>query len=340
MTQKQLHVCIHGAGGLGSVIGGYLAKAGQRVTLIGRPAHVAAIKQHGLKISGVRGDFTIRENLSAVDHPNQVEGDIDYYILLTKAKGSKQALADAKILVNRTACAMSLQNGVGKEAALEACFDAGKVIGASAMESGFLTAPGHALNKLTVPITAYFGELKGGESDRTRIFTDAMTACGLGSKSVADINHVLWEKVVQVGGASAWTASALAGNPKLDFTDGLSVRESVQHYLTIAKEFLAVYRALGYAPQDFYAPVSWLRDMDKSTFEEAVAIGMAKGELLAKAGQKGVRTSMHEDVLAGRKSEVDEVIGPIIEAAARLGVPVPTGLGAYRVIKALDHFAT
>jgi len=48
---------------------------------------------------------------------------------------------------------------------------------------------------------------------------------------------------------------------------------------------------------------------------------------------------MHEDVLAGRISEVEEVIGPLIAAAVRLGVPVPTVIGAYRTIRTLDHFA-
>ena len=47
--------CILGAGGLGSVIGGYLAKAGEEVTLIGRPAHMQAIRERGLRITGLRG---------------------------------------------------------------------------------------------------------------------------------------------------------------------------------------------------------------------------------------------------------------------------------------------
>lgn len=339
MAQNKLHVCIHGAGGLGSVVGGYLANAGHLVTLIARPAHTAAIKQNGLQISGVRGDFTIRENLSAVDHTNQVEGDIDYYILLTKAKGSKQALADARVLAGRTKCAMTMQNGVGKEGGLQECFGPEKIMGASIMEAGFLVSPGVVRNHMTVPVTAYFGELAGGESDRSRVFADAMNKAKLGSKSVANIQHVLWEKVVQVGGASAWSASSLVGNPKLDFADGISVRESAEHYVTIAKELLAVYHALGYTPQNFYAPASRLREIDAASFEDAVQAGMAMGANLRKSGQKGVRTSMHEDVLAGRVSEVEEVIGPLIAAAVRLGVPVPTVTGAYRTIRTLDHFA-
>ncbi len=54
-----MRICILGAGGLGSVLGGYLAQAGVDVTLIGRPAHMPAIAQSGLRISGIRGEFVI-----------------------------------------------------------------------------------------------------------------------------------------------------------------------------------------------------------------------------------------------------------------------------------------
>ena len=86
MMEEQLHICIHGAGGLGSVIGGYLAKSGHKVTLISRQAHADAVNNDGLNIFGRLGDMVIKDNLTAVTQPVLVAGDIDYYILLTKAK--------------------------------------------------------------------------------------------------------------------------------------------------------------------------------------------------------------------------------------------------------------
>ncbi len=156
---KQLHFCIHGAGGLGSVVGGFLARRGHKVTLIARKPHVEAIRQGGLQIEGVRAQFVQRDNLFAVETPAEVEDAIDYYILLTKAKGTDQALADATVLVDRTACALTLQNGVGKEGRLQAAFGKDKVIGGSIMDGATLLEPGRALNNMAVPVTAYFGEL-------------------------------------------------------------------------------------------------------------------------------------------------------------------------------------
>lgn len=334
---RQLHFCFHGAGGLGSVIGGFLARAGHRVTLIARKPHVEAIRTDGLRIDGVRAQFVQRDNLFAVESPAEVEGEIDFYILLTKAKGTDQALADAKILVDRTACALTLQNGIGKEGKLQAVFGADKVIGGAIMDGATLVGPGRALNHMAVPVTAYFGELGGGESDRTRTMAAALDAAGMGSRSVPDIVHVHWEKLVQVGGASSWSASTLAGIGWLDFVDGITIREGAIQYVLIVKDLLAIYKALGYAPQNFFAPVSRLVEIDRESFDEALEGVMKLGTRFTPENRP-VRTSMHDDLVAGRRMEVDEVLGPLAEVAERLGVEAPTFMAAYRALKTLNAY--
>ncbi|MFD2429461.1 ketopantoate reductase family protein [Sphingobium scionense] len=331
---RQLHFCIHGAGGLGSVIGGFLARGGHKVTLIARKPHVEAIRQGGLQIEGVRAQFVQRANLFAVETP-EVEGAIDYYILLTKAKGTDQALADAAVLVDRTACALTLQNGVGKEGRLQAAFGKDEVIGGSIMDGATLLEPGRALNHMAVPVTAYFGELGGGESDRTRTMAEALDSAGMGSRSTADITHVHWEKLVQVGSASSWSASTLGGIKELDFIDGVAVREGAAQYILIVKDLLAIYKALGYEPQNFFAPVSRLVEINGESFALAGVMAMV---YRFKPENRPVRTSMHDDLVAGRRMEVDEILGPLAEAAERLGVDAPTFLGAYRILKTLNTY--
>ncbi len=336
---KSYHVCIHGAGGLGSVIGGYLAQTGQKVTLIGRQPHMDAINKDGLLIQGIRGNVLIKDNLSAVTRPEDVEGEIDYYILLTKAKGATSALNDAKVLRGQVVTALTLQNGINKEAALQQAFGKESIIGASIMEAAYLAEPGIVQNSMTVPTTAYFGELEKGSSSRTERLAELFNEAGLGAKSVVDIQHVLWEKIVQVGGASAWSASTLSGMPNLDYGDGLSVRAGAEHYVTIAKELLELYKKMGYKPQNFYTPISRLVEIDNADFEDAVKMMMEMGKQLRdKNTTNKLRTSMHEDILAGRKSEVDVILKPLCDAAQKHMVPVPTFMGAYRVIKTLDGY--
>ena len=242
---KQLHICIHGAGGLGSVIGGYLAKSGHKVTLISRQAHADAINNHGLNIFGRLGDMVIKDNLIAVTQPGQVVGDIDYYVLLTKAKDAAGAIADAAVISDQIKCALTMQNGVGKESLLVDMFGNERVIGGSIIEGATLIKPGRVNNHVTAPTTAYFGELGGGSTQRTEVLAQAFTNANLNAKSVEDIDNVLWEKVVQVSGASSWSASTLGSIPALDYWDGISVKEGAEHYVTIAQELINVYKAMG-----------------------------------------------------------------------------------------------
>ena len=338
MSKQGLHFCVHGAGGLGSVIGGYLALAGIDTTLISRPAHVNAINTNGLSISGTRGSHTVSDRLTAVTHPRAIDRDIDFYILLTKVKDSAAALSDAAVLAPKIKCSLTLQNGLGKEAHLIEAFGADKVIGGSIIEGGTLIAPGAVHNHVTVPTTAYFGELDGTVTERTKKIAEVFTLAGLGAQAVPNIEHVIWEKAVQVGGASIWSASTLLGSPNLDYWDGLAVEEGASHYVVIANELLAVYDALGFEPQNFFAPLSKLKEIKSMNPDDAVNIMTGLGRERQVDGREPVRTSMHGDLLNGRRTEIDVIIKPIIDAAVQHSIPVPTVTGAYRVIKTIEAY--
>lgn len=330
---------ICGAGGLGSVIGGFLAKAGEDVTLVGRPKHMDAIKANGLKISGIYGEQVISENLTCVTHPDQAQGEFDYMVLLTKSKGSKIALEEAACLKGRVKNLFSLQNGIGKEELLRAWDRPEIVIGASTIEGGVLLEPGHVMAGLTTPVTAYFGELEGGITPRIEAVTDAFTRAGFGTRSVEDINQVLWEKVMQIGTASGWSVTTL-GLP-LVFAQGLETREGGAAYVSLAKDFLKVYKAMGYQPQNYYAPMGQFKEFDSLPFEEAVDLMMKVGEMFSKRageeGEKEGRTSMHQDLCRRRKMEVDEILGPYLDKAKELAIEVPVLEHVFRIATVQNH---
>ena len=326
---------ILGAGGLGSVIGGYLAKAGEDVTLICRPAHAQAINANGLKISGVRGEHLVREHLSAVTTPDEATGEFDHLIILVKGKDTETALAQTEGLKTRCKNVFSLQNGIGKEERLRQWAGRDKVVGASTIEGGTLLEPGVVSNPLTTPVTAYFGELDGGTSPRTNALAEAFTRAGLTAKSVPNIMQVLWEKLVQIGTASGWSVSTLG--LRLYFQDGLLVRQGAEHYVALAKDMLRVYGAMGYTPQNFYAPMSQFKELNELDFEGGVAMMMKLGERLKQQGMRG-RTSMHEDVIRGKKTEVDFLLKPFLDKATELNLQVPVLETVYRIVKTQDAY--
>lgn len=332
-----MRVCVLGAGGLGSLVGGYLARSGVDVTLIGRPAHVEAIRRDGLRISGIRGEYVVREHLTAVTHPRDTEGAFDYLILLVKGKDTHTALQQAEVLRERVATVLSLQNSVEKDTHLARWAGPDKVIGAMTIEGATLLEPGHVRNHVTIPTTAYFGELDGRLTQRVEAITAAFQQAGLGSKAVMNIVQVEWEKLTQIAGASGWSVTTLAALPELTFADGWVVREGAEHYVQLSKELLSVYKALGYTPQNFFAPLSRLKELDTLDFAEAVAMVQEMGRAMQAQGVRA-RTSMHEDVLRRRKTEVEDILRPFIDKAAALGLALPTVTAVYRIIRTLDHY--
>jgi 2-dehydropantoate 2-reductase len=330
-----VRVCILGAGGLGSVIGGRLAATGVDVTLVARRAHVDAIRANGLSIVG-RADTVVRDHLTAVATADETDGEFDVVMLMVKAKDTDAALAGADVLRTGTGLALSLQNTVTKDDALVEWLGKERVVGASTIEGGTLEAPGVVRHTATAPTTAYFGELDGDMSPRVQELADVFSAAGFASKATDDIRHVEWEKLLQISVVSLWAASTL-GVLGGSVAQGLLVRESAEQYAQIATELLAVYAALGFEPVDYYTPFSQFRNFRTWTFEETVDELGQLGRAMDEQGLRG-RTSLHEDLLRGKETELDFCVGAYLAEADRVGVPVPTVRGAYRVVKAVEQW--
>jgi 2-dehydropantoate 2-reductase len=338
MPVMAMRVCILGAGGLGSLVGGMLAESGLRVTLVGRPEHVEAIRQAGLRISGISGDRRIFGGLDAVESAARARGPFDALILCVKAKDTEAALLDANGLRAEAGVVLSLQNTVAKDAALAEWIGRERVVGASTTEAATLDGAGSVRHVATAPTAFYFGALPfdGAMQVRVAALVDAFTKAGLSAKQTDEIQHVEWEKLLQAAVLAAWSVSTLGMMPGRSVAEGLVVREAAEHYVAIAQELLAVYRALGYEPRDFFHPYSRFREFSTWTFEEAVAGMRAQGQRMLDIGAVG-RPSLHVDLMRGRPTEVEFVLGPFLAEAERLGLEIPTARAAYRIIRTLEQ---
>ena len=210
------------------------------------------------------------------------------------------------------------------------------MIGASTTEAGTLVGPGVVQHVGTAPTAFYFGELDGKPSARVAALVDAFNKAGFGAREAADIRHVEWEKLLQITVLCAWSVSALGVMPGGSVAEALVVREAAEHYLAIARELLAVYRSLGYEPQDFFAPYSRFRELARETDEQAVEALRAQGQRMLDAGVIG-RPSLHVDLMRGRPTEVEYCLGPFLAQAERAGIAVPTARAGYRIIRTLEQ---
>ncbi|TAJ20659.1 MAG: hypothetical protein EPO60_04910 [Rugosibacter sp.] len=117
------------------------------------------------------------------------------------------------------------------------------------------------------------------------------------------------------------------------------MRPGAEHCVTIAQEILSVYTRMGYTPQNFYAPLSRLKDIyEAKSFDEACQGIMTMAQQLVDRGIRS-RTSMHDDVLNKRKTEAAWILKPVIAKADEFGIQVPTLVAIDRIMAVLDAYA-
>src|SRR6478735_1460909 len=107
-----MRILIAGAGALGSVFGGFLRRAGDDVTLLGRAAHLDAVARDGLRIDGLWGDHVVRGFAVATD-PSTLRGPFDAILLPVKSYDTATAAAAVAPLLADDGVTISLQNGLG-----------------------------------------------------------------------------------------------------------------------------------------------------------------------------------------------------------------------------------
>src|SRR5215472_460380 len=159
---RSMRVAVYGAGGVGGYFGGRLAQAGADVHFIARGAHLRALREHGLRVRSVTGDFAVRA--AATDDPADV-GPCDFVLFCVKTFDTDAAASRLGPLLGADTAVVSLQNGVENEEKLARAVGDGHVMGGAAFIFAHVAGPG-VIAHTGGPATITFGELDGHTSQR------------------------------------------------------------------------------------------------------------------------------------------------------------------------------
>ncbi len=158
-----MRIAVVGAGGVGGGFGAALAKAGADVTFIARGAHLAAMKEKGLRIEGGRGETHLVPT-QATDDPSTV-GPVDFVLFCVKLWDVESAGAQIKPLVGPDTAVIPLQNGIDAPERLVPILGARAVMGGVAQISASIVEPG-VIRQVGTFMRMLFGELDGSRSAR------------------------------------------------------------------------------------------------------------------------------------------------------------------------------
>jgi 2-dehydropantoate 2-reductase len=173
-----MRIAVYGAGGVGGYFGGRLAQAGTEVHFIDRGAHLRALRNHGLRVQSVKGDFAVQ--VPATDDPAQV-GPCDYVLFCVKAFDTEPAAARLGPLLGEGTAVLSLQNGVDNEEKLARSIGPDHVMGGAAFVFAGKAEPGVIVHT-GGPTSITFGELDGQVTERAQRLLECCQRAGFAAE--------------------------------------------------------------------------------------------------------------------------------------------------------------
>jgi 2-dehydropantoate 2-reductase len=288
-----MRIAIIGAGGVGGPVGLALAEAGHDVTFVARGAHLAAMRQHGLRMIGTR-DVHV-DPVQATDDTSTV-GPVDAVLFTVKSFGLDAAAAALPPLLKPGTPVVALQNGVDAEERLGRIIDPAHVMGGIAEISATIAEPG-VIRCVSEYIRIRFGELDGRLSDRGNAIRDVFADTWVEATFTPDIEMVIWNKFIMLATMSGMTAATRAtfGQLRSD-PDTRAMLEAA------VAEVVAVGRAKGVAlaPDSVAATMAWIDQIPE-----------------------GGKASMAVDLERGNPLELPWLSGAVVRLGKELGVPTP-----------------
>lgn len=313
---------IVGAGAIGAFAGAMLAKAGEDVTLIARGPHLRAMQRHGVRVRGEIGEFEVHPR--ATDDPAAV-GPVDVVLLTLKAHSLTAMAPRLAPLIGHETCVVSAQNGIpwwyfyrhGGEwegthlesvdpgGVIGKSIDPARVVGCVVYPSTTIVEPGIVWH---IEGTRFaIGEPDGSKSERCRRIADSFIKAGLRCPIRTDIRHDMWVKLM----------GNVAYNPISALTRATLV-EIVQ------------------CPETRKLAAAIMAEAESVAGKLGIDIGVSIEQRLEGAEKVGHhRTSMLQDVEAGRPMELEAIVGAVVELGDKMELTLPCTKAVYACVKLL-----
>lgn len=294
-----MKVAVMGAGAVGCYYGAMLARAGHEVVLIGRPAHVEAVRASGLRLEAQSFDEHVP--MAAGTEPDAVQG-ADLVLFCVKSTDTEAAAAQIAPHLAPGALVLTLQNGVDNDERARSVLRAHEVAAAVVYVATGMAGPGHVKHNGR-------GELVIAPSARGEEVAQALRAAGVPTEISDNVRGALWAKLVL-----NCAYNALSAITQLPY--GVLVRnEGVPGVLRdVVAECLAVARAEGVTiPGDIDAAVAGIARTMPAQF-----------------------SSTAQDLARGKRSEIDHLNGFVLRRGEALGVPVPANRLLWTLVRLLE----
>jgi 2-dehydropantoate 2-reductase len=294
-----MKILVLGAGAVGGYFGGRLAQAGQDVSFLVRPARLAALSEHGLRIESDAGNFTGPVKALTVQN---IDPSFDLVILTCKAYDLTSAIEDIRPFLKSDGAILPLLNGLAHLPVLNQAFGASRVLGGLAKIAVTLNPDG-VIKHLNDWCFITYGEQDGQTSARVLALKAAFDQTSVKATVSPNVMQSMWEKIVHLSTLAGLTCLMRANVGEIARTqEGAALMlEFLQANIDIAtaegfmpsEAFLLDYRKLFSDTHSTYT-ASMLRDIERKGPTEAQHV---LGFMLDKARHHGIDDQLHRIAL-------------------------------------------
>jgi 2-dehydropantoate 2-reductase len=298
-----VRVAVVGAGGIGGLYGGVLARAGHEVAFLARGAHLESIRRSGLEVrSSNFGHFTVAA--SASDDPKEL-GRAALVLFAVKTYDLDAAAEATRELLEPDSTVLTFQNGIDAPDRLAACIGKQHVlIGTTVLETTILEPGviGHLSPFHSVTVSAF----EGAPTPQVEHTAGILSAAGINTGVVQDGRRALWEKALFLSPMAAITAVCQSAiGPIRDEPSTQALLE------TLVREVALVGHACGYD----------VEDASREVLERARGLPPT------------VKASMARDFERGGRTELEALLGKLVQLAQSNGLEAPAFRTIYAVLK-------
>lgn len=301
-----MKIVIVGPGAMGCLFAAFLSKSKEEVWLLDKNKENAArINENGIRLEGASGAWQAKPKTTA---NVQDIGKADLILICVKSFNTKQAVEQIKPLMQENTKIMTLQNGIGNIEIIAESAGEDKVIGGITSEGATLIETGsirHAGRGETI-----IGTIDGKMPVEIRSIREVFNKAGLQTKLSRDIKGLVWSKLIINVGINALTAITRLPNGKLTEFEGTKriLRDAVTEATRIAK-----------------------RKRIKLIYDDP----LAKVEAVCENTSVNI-SSMLQDVLKKKRTEIDFINGVIVRLGQELGIAVPTNRLLVDLVKTIE----
>ncbi len=310
-----MRIGIIGAGAIGSVVGGMLTKAGHDVTLIDQwPAHVETMRKNGLRLSGTCGDHVVPVKALHIYEAQAISEPFDAVFISVKSYDTEWAThLGVQYLKKPDGVVVDFQNGINDER-VAAIAGRERTLGSVITIGAGMYEPGHAMRTDTGAIGFKIGELDGKDTERARELAKIMSDVAA-AKVTTNLFGERWSKL-----AVNCMANPIAGLSGLGTAEVRTLPEPRLIAIYVGGEAVKVGRACGFEVEPIYG-ITAQRFVDAY---EGRGLAEVEADVAAEGARRGGgRPSLLQDVMRGRRTEIDYLNGYVCDQGRRRGVKTP-----------------